>query len=384
MMIILLLHLYLQLQVLGSFFLMGSTTGSPLNRHRNLNHASRGRGRDQDRDQDRDQERIPHRRDYLVQGLAEIEPAFAPFEAQGAVMYAGLIPTVLYADLQQQKDAQQEEIEQEEEEVGELMFWLFAPQKPKFDDTLLIWNNGGPGCSSLSGALFENSPVTIPRQPAGFFGIEETGRLEANPFAWTNATMTMYVEHPHGTGFTHGVFPVNETQVGRDFYNFLQNFYTIFEQPHDSLTDPTDAVPLDNMRAKKLSFFGESYAGFYVPSIAYYIHEQNKKIQNQQLQLPIINLWGIALGNGWIDAQVQGFAVVPYAHWHGMIDSTTVTALQQEWDQCRDGSKPQTKPFHPFTTPDECGIMGAVMQAAGVGMVAWGGPNAYDVTTWDP
>ena len=138
------------------------------------------------------------------------------------------------------------------------------------------------------------------------------------------------------------------------------------------------------MRAKKLSFFGESYAGFYVPSIAYYIHQQNKKIHQQQLQLPIINLWGIALGNGWIDAQVQGFAVVPYAHWHGMIDSTTVAALQQEWDQCRDGSKPQPKPFHPFTTPDECGIMGAVMQAAGVGIVDWGGPNAYDVTTWDP
>ena len=334
------------------FFLLKSTHGSP-HAHRRTSHRNRIS--------------IPSRHDYLVQGLADIEPAFASFEGEGE-MYAGLIPTVLYADLQQQE-------QQDEEEVGELMFWLFAPKKPKFDDSLLIWNNGGPGCSSLSGALFENSPVTIPRMPAGYFGIDETARLQANPLAWTNATMTMYVEHPHGTGFTHGVFPKNETQVGRDFYNFLQNFYTLF----------------DDLRPKKLSFFGESYAGFYVPSIAYYIHEQNKQIQQQlqqqqqqTQQLPIINLWGIALGNGWIDPMTQGFAVVPYAHWHGMIDSTTVAALQQEWDNCRDGSKPQPQPFHPFTTPDECGIMGAVMQAAGVGIVDWGGPNAYDVSTWDP
>ena len=337
--------------------------------------------------------RLPSRDEFLVQGLAEIEPAFASFEG---AMYAGLVPTTLYADLQQQDQQQKDD-----DAVGELMFWLFAPDQPKFDDTLMIWNNGGPGCSSLSGALFENSPVTIPRYPAGYFGINPTERLQANPFAWTNTTMMMFVEHPHGTGFTHGTFPVNETEVGRDFYNFLQNVLSIFETTRPptaarrrrQLGVVNDADRL-NLRSKKLTFFGESYAGFYVPSIAYYIHQQNKKNtennNNNLSLLPPINLWGIALGNGWIDAQVQGFAVVPYAHWHGMIDSATVAALQYEWDRCHNGdltsssSSPLPKPMHPFTTPDECGIMGAVMQAAGVGVVDWGGPNAYDVTTWDP
>lgn len=184
----------------------------------------------------------------------------------------------------------------------------------------------------------------------------------------------MYVEHPHGTGFTRGASPNNETEVGRDFYNFLQNLYTIFDNVDNG---ESDATP--NLRSRKLSFFGESYAGMYVPSIAYYIHQQNKLEQH-----PHINLWGIALGNGWIEAKIQGPAVVEYAWWHGMIDATTVAAMMQEWENCRDGSAPQPKPFHPFTTPDECGIMGAVMKAAGVGVVDWGGPNAYDVTTWDP
>jgi hypothetical protein len=105
---------------------------------------------------------------------------------------------------------------------------------------------------------------------------------------------------------------------------------------------------------------------------------------------------GLALGNGWMNELVQGPAVIDYAWWHGMIDSTTKRNLHQEWDNCKvtaadtDDSPhgrrhrdDQPYPFHRFTVPDECGILGAVLSAAGTGQVRWGGPNAYDVTTWD-
>lgn len=249
------------------------------------------------------------------------------------------------------------------------MFWLFAPTQPQFSDTLVGWHNGGPGCSSIAGSLFENGPVTIQRYPAGSFGMNVTGPLEYNRYAWTNATMMLYVEHPHGTGFSHGTFPHNEMEVARDYYNFLQNLYTIFD-------NPTNNSNL-NLRSKRLSFFGESYAGFYVPSIAHYIYQQN-----QRGQYPYVNLYGIAIGNGWIDAYTQGPVVIDYAWWHGMIDSSTASALHREWHNCQDGS-PQAEPFHAFTTPDECGILSAVLQAAGTGIVDWGAPNGYDVTTWD-
>lgn len=266
------------------------------------------------------------------------------------------------------------------------MFWLFAPDQPTYDDTLLVWNNGGPGCSSMSGALFENSPVTIHRYPAGFYGIDPAVPLEYNPYAWTNATWMMFVEHPHGAGFSKGEFPHNETEVARDFYYFLQNLFDIFGSSEEeeeegsggSGSGGSSGERLD-LRSKKLNFFGESYAGFYVPSIAYYIHQENKRGH-----YPPMNLQGIGLGNGWIDAKVQGPAVIDFAWWHGMIDSSTVKAMKQEWENCKDGSGDQPEPFHAFTTPDECNIMGGVMQAAGVGVVDWGGPNAYDVTTWDP
>jgi Serine carboxypeptidase len=349
------------------------------------------------------------RHDYLVVGLEDVEPSYGQFEG---IMYAGLVPTSPppppSLQQQQQSDDSSSAKNDNKNETGELMFWLFVPDQPVYPDTLLVWFNGGPGCSSMGGNLFEHGPVTIPLHPSGFFGIGEDEPLQYNPYAWSNATAIIYVEQPHGTGFSRGPFPSNETDVGRDFYNFLQNLYTIFdEDATDADASDTGAsssgiatAPATTLRDKKLHLFGESYAGMYVPSIAHYIHQENKKqavavpTTNEQRSssnnMQHVNLAGIGLGNGWMDATVQGPAVIDYALWHGMIDSHTAQAMHTEWENCRprdvDGRQPTKKepePFHPFTPPDECGIMGAVLAAAGAGILDWGTPNAYDVTTMD-
>ena len=245
--------------------------------------------------------------------------------------------------------------------------------------------------------IFENGPVTIPRYPAGYYGIDPNVSLSYNPYSWTQTTTIMYIEQPQGgTGFSQsGTVPKNEIEISRQMYHFLQNFYTIFDSTTTSTT-PNE----DKWRSKKLFLVGESYAGMFVPSIAHYIHQRNVEIQKeqsehsmkQQQQQYIIPLAGIALGNGWMDVQVQGPAVIDYAWWHGMIDTSTRKALHHEWMNCRPGGTASTHaqlpkthgPFHTFTVPDECGIMGAVLEAAGTNVVDWGAPNAYDVTTWDP
>lgn len=41
-------------------------------------------------------------------------------------------------------------------DVRSLFFWLWGAEDEKGKDDLVIWLNGGPGCSSLFGFLGEN------------------------------------------------------------------------------------------------------------------------------------------------------------------------------------------------------------------------------------
>jgi len=117
--------------------------------------------------------------------------------------------------------------------------------------------------------------------------------------------------------------------------------------------------------------------------VAHYIHERNK--QGRPADEVDLNLGGIALGNGWVDAIVQGGTVIDWAWWHGLIDSVTKDSLYREWKHCVLKGKTEPAPFHPYTVPDECGMMGAVAKAAGAGLLPRGlAPNVYDMSTWDP
>jgi len=85
------------------------------------------------------------------------------------------------------------------ERTGNLNFWLFVPNKIKAENTISAWFNGGPGCSSFSaGVLFENAPITLPLEPAGWCCEEEDTPLTYNKYGWTVATVMLYVEQPIG------------------------------------------------------------------------------------------------------------------------------------------------------------------------------------------
>jgi len=58
---------------------------------------------------------------------------------------------------------------------------------PAAEKEILIWLNGGPGCSSLEGFFQENGPVLWQ------YG---TYRPVQNPWTWVNLTNVVWVEQP--------------------------------------------------------------------------------------------------------------------------------------------------------------------------------------------
>ncbi|KAK4127586.1 alpha/beta-hydrolase [Parathielavia appendiculata] len=124
-----------------------------------------------------------------------------------------------------------------------LFFWFFPSTNAAAEKEIVIWLNGGPGCSAFEGLLQENGP---------FLWQYGTYKPVKNPWSWHTLTNIVYVEQPVGTGFTTGTPTItNEEELAAQFMGFWKNFIDTFD-----------------MHGYKVYITGESYAGYYCPYIA--------------------------------------------------------------------------------------------------------------------
>jgi carboxypeptidase C (cathepsin A) len=75
----------------------------------------------------------------------------------------------------------------------ELHYVFLESQTNGTKDPLVVWFNGGPGCSSMLGLLQETGPYVL-----------ESGATNytANPWAWNKETHILYIEQPAGVGYS--------------------------------------------------------------------------------------------------------------------------------------------------------------------------------------
>ncbi|BGP12710.1 hypothetical protein JCM10213_008848 [Rhodosporidiobolus nylandii] len=148
-------------------------------------------------------------------------------------------------------------------------------------ERLIIWLNGGPGCSSFDGALVELGPLRIKE--------DGTVRVVDNT-AWNEYANVLFLDQPAGTGFSYVTKndDVRElADAAQHVVTFLSNFYRVFPE----------FANMDTYIA------GESYAGQYIPYIADAI-----------LKTTAVNtrLKGLLIGNGWISPRHQYPAYLTY------------------------------------------------------------------------
>ncbi|KAH9917770.1 Alpha/Beta hydrolase protein [Fomitopsis serialis] len=135
------------------------------------------------------------------------------------------------------------------DETRQLFFWFFPPGPQGSLDDLIMWINGGPGCSSLEGLLQENGPFQWSHGQA---------KPTPNDYSWTNLSSILYIDQPVGTGFSQGTPDIeNEDQLAEQLVGFLHQFLEVFSE----------------LKGKNFYTTGESYAGTYVPYTANYIYE---------------------------------------------------------------------------------------------------------------
>ncbi|KAF3446693.1 hypothetical protein FNV43_RR11873 [Rhamnella rubrinervis] len=192
---------------------------------------------------------------------------------------------------------------------GKALFYYFveSPQNSSAKP-LVLWLNGGPGCSSLGyGAMQEVGP----------FRVSSDGKtLVPNKYAWNNVANVIFLESPAGVGFSYSNTTSDYANTGdrstaEDSYSFLVNWLERFP----------------NYKTRDLFLAGESYAGHYVPQLAYTILSNNQNTSQTK-----INLKGIAIGNAWVDESTGTLGIYDYLWSHALNSDETNAGIHKYCD----------------------------------------------------
>ncbi|XP_019230874.1 PREDICTED: serine carboxypeptidase II-3-like, partial [Nicotiana attenuata] len=175
-----------------------------------------------------------------------------------------------------------------------LFYYLAESSGDPSTKPLVLWLNGGPGCSSFgAGAMTELGP----------FRVNSDGKtLWLNQYAWNNVANILFLESPAGVGFsysnTSSDYVTGDEKTKQDSFTFLINWMEKFPE----------------YKRREFYIVGESYAGHYVPQLAQMILS-HKKIEPNL----VINLQGIATGNALIDDETTSTGSYDFYWTHALI-----------------------------------------------------------------
>jgi serine carboxypeptidase-like clade 2 len=190
-----------------------------------------------------------------------------------------------------------------------LFYWLTEANRQNSSKLpLVLWLNGGPGCSSIGlGASAEIGPFRIHKDGSSLY---------LNEYSWNRFANLLFVESPAGVGFSYtntssNLLDSGDNRTAEDALAFLINWFQRFPQ----------------YKYREFYLCGESYAGHYVPQLAQKVYKYNQGNSN-----PFINLKGYMVGNAQTDDYYDSVGTVQYWWSHTLISDSTYNGLVNNCD----------------------------------------------------
>ncbi|CAL1185327.1 unnamed protein product [Candida parapsilosis] len=184
-------------------------------------------------------------------------------------------------------------------------FWFFESRNDPKNDPIVLWLNGGPGCSSATGLFFELGPSSI----------NSTLQPVHNPYSWNSNASVIFLDQPVGVGYSYsGGDEVRNTETAaKDVYVFLELFFQKFPQ----------------FTQNKFHIAGESYAGHYIPRFA------SEIINNADRSFELAS---VLIGNGITDPLIQAGEYRPMACGQGgykpVLTEEQCDQMERDYPKC--------------------------------------------------
>lgn len=193
---------------------------------------------------------------------------------------------------------------------GKRLFYYFVTSEgDPSKDPVVLWLNGGPGCSSFDGFVYEHGPFNFEAAKTQ----NSLPQLHLNPHSWSKVSNIIYLDSPAGVGFSYSEnstdYQTGDIKTALDSHTFLLKWFELYPE---FLPNP---------------FFiaGESYAGVYVPTLAFEVANGIDAGVK-----PVLNFKGYIVGNGVTDDTFDGNALVPFAHGMGLISDDLFEEVKRE------------------------------------------------------
>lgn len=184
-------------------------------------------------------------------------------------------------------------------------YWFFESRNDPKNDPVVLWLNGGPGCSSSIGLFFELGPALI----------NSTLQVVENPYSWNNNASVIFLDQPVGVGYSYTTQEQikSTAAASKDVFTFLELFFQKFPQ----------------FTNNKFHMAGESYGGHYVPAFgAEIINRADRSF----------DLASIMIGNGITDPLVQSKYYRPMACGEGgypaVLTPEQCDQMDKDWPTC--------------------------------------------------